>query len=69
MQVHEPACYSEEKRSQQQPHSLLSSPQIQPYRRQSIRSLLLEPDMEDLAEIWPSSSDLNDLNCPDEEEH
>lgn len=24
--------------------------------------------MEDLALIWPSSSDLNDLNCPDEEE-
>jgi hypothetical protein len=25
--------------------------------------------MEDLASIWPSTSDLNDLNCPDEGEY
>ncbi len=25
--------------------------------------------MEDLTQIWPSITDLNELNCPDEEEH
>jgi len=25
--------------------------------------------MEDLTSIWPRYSDLNELNCPDEEEH
>ena len=25
--------------------------------------------MEDLASIWPSNTDLNELNCPDEEEY
>jgi len=25
--------------------------------------------MEDLTSIWPKMTDLNDLNCPDEEEH
>lgn len=34
-----------------------------------MRSLLLEPDMEDLTSIWPKMMDLNELNCPDEEEH
>lgn len=25
--------------------------------------------MEDLTSIWPSNTDLNELNCPDEEEY
>lgn len=48
---------------------LSGSPQITPFRRPCIRSLLLEPDMEDLTSIMPSNTDLNELNCPDEEEH
>lgn len=50
-------------------HSRLGSPQISPCKRPHIRSLLLEPDMEDLTSIWPSDTDLNGLNCPDEGEH
>jgi len=29
----------------------------------------MEPDMEDLTSIMPRTMDLNELNCPDEEEH
>lgn len=47
----------------------LGSPQILPCKRASVRSLLLEPDMEDLTSIWPRTLDLNELNCPDEDAH
>jgi len=66
MQLHDPTFQSEEKRVPPQNTCRLGSPQISPCRRPSIRSLLLEPDMEDLASIWPSTTDLNELNCPDE---
>lgn len=71
MQVQD-ACpqYEEKKTATQLALGRLSgSPQITPCRRPCIRSLLLEPDMEDLTSIMPSNTDLNELNCPDEDEH
>ena len=71
MQVHESACRSEEKKTAPSQASVarLGSPQISPSKRLCVRSLLLEPDMEDLNSIWPRTTDLNDeLNCPDEED-
>ena len=71
MQVLEPACRSEEKKTPppQAVQARLGSPQISPSKRLCVRSLLLEPDMEDLTSIWPTTTDLNDeLNCPDEED-
>lgn len=70
MQVQEATCHSEEKKDAGSGPTRLGSPQISPCKRLCVRSLLLEPDMEDLTSIWPRTTDLNDeLNCPDEEEH
>lgn len=69
MQMQEiPVCRSEEKR-EPVGQARLHSPQLLPAKRSSVRSLLLEPDMEDLTSIWPKMTDLNDLSCPDEEEY
>ena len=46
-----------------------SSPIISPSKSSSVRSLLLEPDMEDLTSLLPLTTDLNELSCPDEEEY
>ena len=69
MQMNQPACLSEEKKTLQETLGKIGSPQISPCKGSHIRSLLLEPDMEDLTSIWPSNTDLNELNCPDEEEY
>mmetsp|Transcript_19029 Transcript_19029/g.25748 ORF Transcript_19029/g.25748 Transcript_19029/m.25748 type:complete len:144 (+) Transcript_19029:1157-1588(+) len=68
MQMQELACRSEE-RQEPSVAARMYSPQLAPTRRPCVRSLLLEPDMEDLTSIWPKMTDLNELNCPDEEEH
>lgn len=70
MQVYQqPDCRSEEKKVPMPAHNRFGSPQISPCKRPHIRSLLLEPDMEDLTSIWPTNTDLNELNCPDEDEY
>jgi len=64
-----PAWRSEEKKPSSPPQARLSSPQS---KRPCVRSLLLEPDMEDLLAsimLAPCRTDLKQLNGPDEEEH
>ena len=69
MQVQESSCAVYEKNVPISGQAKFGSPQISPCRSPSVRSLLLEPDMEDLTSIMPRTMDLNELNCPDEEEH
>ncbi len=69
MQVQESSCVSNGKNVPFSGQARFGSPQISPCRSPSVRSLLMEPDMEDLTSIMPRTMDLNELNCPDEEEH
>lgn len=70
MQIHESLNQCEEQRAPETHCQTRSgSPKLSLCKRTSIRNLLLEPDMEDLTSIWPITSDLKDLRCPDEEQH
>ena len=62
--------YSAEKKSMPGIKSTQNSPQVTPSKPTCARSLLLEPDMEDLISILPGTADFKNLDQSlEEEEH
>lgn len=58
MQVNDSVFQAEERKEPSRPAPRQASPEISPCKKNSVRSLLLEPDMEDLTSIMPLPTDI-----------